>query len=137
MNDGVWVHDDGHLQATFTQEELERLVAYEPRSDEEIRQIAHGIRDGEIFCSDQCHPEDLPRVFMTFGLMGPKNAIELKIRDITLVYESLSAAGPHAINGMPMFFSLRLMNRDEHRKLTAELTSLGVSNEQVDSDPYP
>lgn len=34
-------------------------------------------------------------------------------RDLGVVYEDMSAAGPRAINGYPMFMSLRLMHRED------------------------
>ena len=42
-----------------------------------------------------------------------KRVMALWARDLGVVYEHMSAAGPRAINGYPMFMSLRLMHRED------------------------
>lgn len=42
-----------------------------------------------------------------------KRVLSLWARDLGVVYEHMSAAGPRAINGYPMFMSLRLMHRED------------------------
>lgn len=42
---------------------------------------------------------------------------EVKLKSIGLVYEYLSAAGPMSVNGKPIFFSLRLLNHDDTKKM--------------------
>lgn len=42
-----------------------------------------------------------------------KRVLRWWARDLGVIYEHMSAAGPRGINGYPMFMSLRLMHRDD------------------------
>lgn len=42
---------------------------------------------------------------------------EVQLKSIGLVYEYLSERGPMAVNGKPTFFSLRLLNHDDTKKM--------------------
>jgi hypothetical protein len=42
---------------------------------------------------------------------------EVKLKSIGLIYEYLSAALPISVNGKPIFFSLRLLNHDDTKKM--------------------
>ena len=123
----------GQLQAVFSAEDMERILSYEPRSDEKIREIARGIIDGSIFCSDQCPGKLLGAVFMLLMFLEAEHLVEHKLRDISLLYETIDQAGPRSINGYPSFFSCKMLNGDEHKRLRKELKAMGAFDGQTDS----
>ncbi|MFA6971781.1 MAG: hypothetical protein WC208_10320 [Gallionella sp.] len=55
-------------------------------------------------------PNLLPNVFMCLMFLKPKQRMEMK-RYSGMIYEYYDKAGQMAINGYPMFFSMRVMHK--------------------------
>jgi len=93
-------------------------VAYVPKSEEVLKEIALGIIEGRIFCDRQIdNKEHVPLVFMILALMDEQTAEQLKVQDVCLIYEYINKSGPMGINGMPTFFSMRCLNRTDTEKM--------------------
>lgn len=95
-------------------EKKDKKPAALPRlSDDELREFIDAFVSGRIFTSNHVpegHGDLIAMVFMpiAFGAVTPETAEE-----IGLVYEYLDKAGPRSINGMPIFFSCRLLHKKD------------------------
>jgi len=81
--------------------------------EKKLRELAMDICDGKIFHDRMIGPDrlrqDVGMVFMPFAL----GALEgLKPKTIGLMYEYYDKAGPRSVNGMPCFFSFRILHRN-------------------------
>ena len=86
-------------------------------TDDELRAFVRGFCDGQIFTSAQCRAdEDLPMVFMPLALGALAGVPYDVIATIGCLYESLDKAGPRSINGMPSFFSFRVMHVEDWKR---------------------
>jgi len=56
-------------------------------------------------------------VFMVLIFMGAKQRREMIKNPPGLIYEYLSEAGPRSINGMPSFFSMRMLSKADAEKV--------------------
>ena len=93
-------------------------LAYVPKKDEVLKEIALGILEGRIFCDRQIDNKDLvPQVFMILALMDENTAEQLKEQNICLIYEYMNKAGPVGVNGMPVFMSMRCLNREDTEQM--------------------
>ncbi len=83
-------------------------------SDDELREFVVGWCDGRIFCSAELPtPDLLGSVFMPLALGALQEWTREEIGLIGVVWEYRREAGPLAVNGQPVFFSCRLMHRDD------------------------
>ena len=86
-----------------------------PHQDEEgLRTFVIDFLAGKIFTSAQMNEgTSIEMVFMplVFGALAdwPREDLE----QIGILWEYLDKAGPRSINGLPSFFSLRIMHRDD------------------------
>lgn len=83
---------------------------------DDLKQLALDIHHGKVFTDRHINPpsrEELQFVFMplAFGAFGQMT--EEEVKDIGLMYEYVSEAGPRSHNGMPCFFSFRILNREQ------------------------
>jgi predicted nucleotidyltransferase len=88
------------------------------KTDEELKKIATDLLDGKIFCDRQVtNPNDIAMVFMPI-VLGAFSEMKDEVRkDIGFLYEYIDKAGPRAVNGMPCFFSVRYLNKEETAKM--------------------
>lgn len=99
-----------------------RKQAASPEQPEEIRKIPDmtadqmkkfilGVCDRQIFTDRHTrHDDEVGMVFMIVALGGLK---DVDVNDLGCIWEWMSQAGPMSCNGMPMFFSCRLMNKKD------------------------
>jgi len=113
------------------------------KTEQELKKIAMDIYNGLIYTDRHCRQSDIMSVFMCLLFMDPRSKptstdtptdrdnkiyellerdIESKhylefIKNIGLVYEYLSEAGPRCINGCPTFTSVRLLSREDTIKM--------------------
>jgi hypothetical protein len=87
-------------------------------SDDELREFVNDFTSGLIFSNVHFRSAEeekslLGSVFMplVFGALSRYSVEE--IQNIGLMYEHINKAGPMAINGYPIFFSMRLMHKDD------------------------
>lgn len=137
----------------------EKYKPVESMSDENLKDIAKGIYNHEIFTDRHCRPSDITRVFMVLSFMGPThpsnddtsdgkrdNAIfdlverdieskyyEARVKTIGMIYEYLDKRGPTSINGLPIFMSLRLLNIEDAAKVWEYYEKYKLIREQADN----
>lgn len=105
-------------------------VGTEPRAsrtDQEIKQLALDVHAGQVFGSWNIPAHEqgsLGMVFMPLVLMGSLSAKLMERDGIVHLYEYLDKAGPRSINGMPCFFSMSTLNRDEFERMVAGVRKL-------------
>jgi hypothetical protein len=105
------------------------------RTDKELKQIAIDIHAGRIWTDRHCqNPDDITRVFMPliFALADVektedkveqlKRKVEKSknrklLEEAGMIFEYIDKAGPMAINGMPMFLSFHILNKEETVKV--------------------
>jgi hypothetical protein len=92
-------------------------VTYEPKTDEEIKDIALGWMGGSIFTSHNLKPEEMSMVFMVTMFLDDEGIEGMKTDNITLLYEDLAKALPRGVNGKPMFMSAKMLNQSDHQRL--------------------
>jgi len=91
---------------------------YVPKTDAVLKEIALGILEGHIFCDRQIvNKDDTPMVFMILALMDDATAKQLKHQNICLLYEYINKSGPMGVNGMPVFMSMRCLNKEDTEKM--------------------
>ena len=90
------------------------------KTEKDLKQIAMDLFDGKIF-SDRHISENeahmIGNVFMPIALGAFKDTPEEELKNIGMIYEYLSEAGPRSINGMPMFMSFRYLTKDEAKDM--------------------
>jgi hypothetical protein len=97
--------------------EEKKLWSYYRRSDEELRDLAKRLYDGRVFMLTD--PVKIQMAFPIIMFMSKEDHEELAKADIVAVYEhkeDLPARG-RAVNGMPMCFSCRFLDREDYEKL--------------------
>jgi len=106
--------------------EGEKDVCCKPLSEEEISNLAEDIYRGSVFTDRHVHnPEDVPMVFMLLALIEGETLERLRKDPPGMIYEYMDKAGPMAINGMPMFLSLRMANQEDAKKVFERVRKIG------------
>lgn len=89
-------------------------------AEPELLQVAEDIYKGAIFTDRHLRDKALlQQVFMVLALADQKTIDKIKASKPGMFYEYLSKAGPMAINGMPIFSSMRMANEDDTKKIWA------------------
>lgn len=93
-------------------------------------QLAVDISDGKVFGTwderiDR-QPDILPLVFMP--LLDPQLALKCKLghkhKLIAHLYEYYDKAGPRAINGCPIFWSVRILRQDDWEAIVPRIQEI-------------
>lgn len=95
---------------------------YTPKTDEELKGVAKDLWAGRIFSdrhinSLKDNPSVLGMVFMPMIFMDNKSRKKLADLKVNFIYEYVNKASPRAINGMPIFFSCRILTESETKKM--------------------
>ncbi len=97
----------------------ERKTRRQPPESVNLRQLALDIVEGKVFTTNWHMPKEaldlVPQVFMPILFMTA--AQKRKVGRLGLLYEYIDKAGPWSINGYPIFFSMRVLNRRDLRRL--------------------
>lgn len=93
---------------------LKEEPSFREYSPQELKNLAIGLMAGTIFSSMSIKDNDvdlLGVIFMPiyFGLFAEQTFYE-EIKDVGLIYEKMSNAGPRCVNGYPTFFSCELLH---------------------------
>ena len=90
-------------------------------SAEEVRQFVLDVLSNRIMLSVGLSPQELQMVFfpLLFGALS-KMSREY-IEQIGVIYEYLSEAAPRSCNGLPSFFSMHIMHKDDWAIASATL----------------
>lgn len=95
---------------------------YTPKTDEELKGVAKDLWAGRIFSdrhinSLKDNPSVLGMVFMPMIFMDNKSRKKLADLKVNFIYEYMNKASPRAVNGMPIFFSCRILTESETKKM--------------------
>jgi len=106
---------------TKTQENVEdtpKSPGITPLTEKEIADLANDMYRGLIFTDRHVQrSEDVPSVFMPLIFMNEENIEKLKANPPGMIYEYFDKAGPRSINGMPIFWSFRMINVEDTAKV--------------------
>jgi hypothetical protein len=119
--------EDGNLVGEKIDDESWLWEDKEPLPDKDLKDLAIAMRAGTVFSSDHLRSSEanmLGMVFMPFMLGGAALHRQIDLHDLTLFYEHLDQAGPRSINGLPMFFSMRYLNRADHSRLYEKMSAI-------------
>jgi len=93
------------------------------KSDKELRKLALDIADDKVFIDWYLKHDDdsnlekyghyLTMVFMPLALGAFKDWNREDLKELGMIYEYLTEAGPRSINGYPSFMSLQYLKREE------------------------
>jgi len=87
------------------------------KTDDELKQLAIDLVEGKVY-TDRHVPNDMIGiVFSPIALGAFSDTTDEELDQIGLVYEYLSEAGKNSINGLPIFFSFRVLNKEQTEKL--------------------
>lgn len=91
---------------------------YGQLTNDEIKQLAEDMYKGLIFTDKHLRAkEELSMVFLPFVFMGKEFIDELNENPPGMIYEYMDKAGPMAVNGMPIFLSLKMTSIDDTKKI--------------------
>ena len=107
-------------------------------TDDEIKKLAVDLKAGIVF-TDRHIPEFDPRgllvVFLPLSFLAEEQRGEwvknIEEERLGLVYEYLDKAGPRSVNGMPQFFSMRMIDTETATKVFAIYDKLVDAEDQV------
>lgn len=100
---------------------------YVTKPDAEIRKLALDIHSGQVFVSWQMHDHEmslLTMVFLPLALMSDFDHLAIKRDKITHFYGHMKDASPRAINGLPMFMSVGMLNHEDSTRIVKELKAI-------------
>ena len=81
--------------------------------DKELRALAEDIYSGRVFTSAHVAHENQD-VSMCFPILVMLNEGQLEeVKGAGLIYEYTEKAGPRSISGLPMFLSMRMLNKKD------------------------
>lgn len=90
----------------------------ESMTDEQIKELALALFKGSVFTDRHIdNQEDISRVFMPLVFIKQETIDEWKVNPPGMLYEYISEASPRSINGMPMFFSVRIVSVPDTKKV--------------------
>ena len=90
--------------------EQEKLRECPRMSEDDIKDTAEGLVKGRIFAASSAPPELWTAVFPIIALGGLSDIDPTTVGDII---EDISKAGPRSVNGYPVFFSCRVVHKDD------------------------
>jgi len=108
-----------------------------PKTDEFLRKLAMDWLDGRVFTSYRLSDEDIKRAFPILMLMSKDQANEMIGKDVCMIYEYLTEAGPYTVNGLPMFLSANVLTRSETFRLGKLVGSYNRLKKEFMADKPP
>jgi hypothetical protein len=100
------------------------LMSNAGKSKAELKQLAVDISDGRVFTSFQVRNDiDLPTVFMPLVFLTEKQYEEMGEIYMIYEYEGKELQGRY-INGMPIFFSMNILNKEDTEYVMEEVQKL-------------
>lgn len=86
----------------------------EVRTDQELRELAKGVTEGNVLFSSQVPADLLCSVFMPLLFM---DEVQLKLVKDGQLYGHLKDAFPRGVNGYPMFHAVHIISKEEVAKV--------------------
>ncbi len=89
-------------------------------TDEQLKQLAIDIHAGNVYTDMHIQDmSDLPSVFTPIILGAFNGETKESLKELGMVYEYLDKAGPRSINGLPSFFSMKVLSIEQANKVKA------------------
>lgn len=109
------------LQGDMSDEPKKPDTTIPTMSDEDLRAFVDGAVSGRLFTSVQVtNGTLLPLVFLPVSMGVFAGWTKEELENVGVIWEWCDVSMPRTINGMPIFMSMRLMNKaDWQRALTA------------------
>lgn len=90
---------------------------YSQKTDKELRQLALDIAEGKVFLTSD--PREIRLSFsLLVACMGEDTRKEMERLDVVAFYEEMKQAGLERVNGLPIFYSARIVTRGEMKRLS-------------------
>ena len=114
-------------------------MSYESKSDVELEQLAQDVAAGKVFTDRDVAPDDYEAMVASIFKLMLFGQIVLDMYDegkeVGMVYEYLSEAGPMSVNGYPSFMSVKVLDMDDFEKFRVRLVEiLDWQDERVKSE---
>lgn len=94
------------------------MIHFTSLTDKELKELAIGIYAGTIFTDRHVsESSDLGHVFMPIVFGAFSEATEEEIDKVGLIYEHINEAGSRSFNGLPMFFSMKIIRKEDAKKV--------------------
>lgn len=103
-----------------------------------LKTLARDIVEGRVFCTYAMPAEAmrlLPMIFLPLAFMAPAERQKLINQDIAFFYEYYDKAGPQAVNGYPIFTSVRYLAPDEEDVLVSYLREIHLAFNKILDTP--
>ncbi len=105
------------------QDDIDKI--FKPMTDHEIKKLAQDMYLGLVFTDRNImNKDDVPRVFMPLALMEEELAEELRKKSPGMLYEYLDKASPLAMDGMPIFFSFKMVSSEDSKKVLEKYNNI-------------
>lgn len=105
---------------------------YVRMSDDKIKELAQDMYKGLIFTNMHLqNHEDIPRVFVPMMMLDKEQVEEIKRNPPGMIYEYMSSAGPLSINGMPIFMSFRMLNKEDTKRVIKKYNEIKGAIEKI------
>jgi len=95
--------------------------------DDEIKELATDVFKDKVFFSTMLQEHEmhlLSSVFLPITFMDEPQIEQIKKDNVAAFYEYYDKAGPRAINGLPMFTSMRTITEEDLKKMGGVLVKL-------------
>ena len=80
----------------------------------ELKEIAVDLAEGKIFSNLHINEHNkIESVFMVLIFMDSEQRKVLSDNNVVFMYEYIEKANPLSVNGMPTFFSMRYLNKED------------------------
>lgn len=100
-----------------------------PRLDEEqIKEVAMGLVKGRYFCGTMAPSDMLSMIFPIIALGGLS---DIDPETVGNIIEELDKAGPRSVNGYPVFFSCRVIHKDDWEVIAEKATAAQAALDEV------
>lgn len=105
-------------------------------TDEELKQIAQDMVAGKVFTDRHIQQGMSPNmVFLPLLFLNEKQVqvFQQGVDDgrVFMIYEYMDKAGPRTMNGMPQFFSYRILNKEQTEKMIDYYEKIKKAIEEV------
>ena len=98
------------------------------------------LQAGLVFTSNHLKKEDehsLGMVFMPMLFMDEEHRKELLAAEIVFLYEYIDKASPRSVNGMPTFFSVQMLDKQDYGRLYPKVREVMQFREKFEGDAAP
>jgi hypothetical protein len=114
--------------------EIKDLSPYKSKTDEDLKQIALGIFNGQILTDRHLPLGDTNLLFMVFmplALSGKSLADWMLENKVNLIYGDIKDSFGRSINGFPVFRSIGFLNEEDNVKMWEKHDKIKAAVEDV------